>query len=245
MTTNIHFYCILFCNNCQYTTAAFCEICETLVPSRQPWYNKSSIRVPDGTQAERNGIDYEQSSRISGDGHEECEALIPADLLRRAGVEVVLASITGSLQVTGSHGIHVTADALAEEVTYADTDLLFLPGGLPGTTHLGESMLVKEKVLEFAAKGKKVAAICAAPACWWTGTAGRPQRDFASGFETSWAGQMSPAMLMTSTATLRPDGALEPRFRLACRWLRSWPDRRLPTRLPARLPITADQPTIC
>ena len=47
-------------------------------------------------------------------GHEECEALIPADLLRRAGVEVVLASITGKKEVTGSHGIHVTADALAE-----------------------------------------------------------------------------------------------------------------------------------
>ena len=39
-------------------------------------------------------------------GHEECEALIPADLLRRAGVEVVLASITGKEEVTGSHGIH-------------------------------------------------------------------------------------------------------------------------------------------
>lgn len=97
------------------------------------------------------------------DGHEECEALIPADLLRRAGVEVVLASITGSLEVNGSHGIRVTADALAEEVDYTDADLLFLPGGLPGTTHLGESALVKEKVLEFAGQGKKLAAICAAP----------------------------------------------------------------------------------
>ncbi len=97
------------------------------------------------------------------DGHEECEALIPADLLRRAGVEVVLASITGSLAVTGSHGIHVTADALAEEVDYNTVDLLFLPGGLPGTTHLGENALVCEKIRAFAAEGKKVSAICAAP----------------------------------------------------------------------------------
>ena len=97
------------------------------------------------------------------DGHEECEALIPADLLRRAGVEVVLASITGSTAVTGSHGIRVTADALAEDMDYSGVDMLFLPGGLPGTTHLGESALVKEKVLEFAGQGKKLAAICAAP----------------------------------------------------------------------------------
>ena len=96
-------------------------------------------------------------------GHEECEALIPADLLRRAGIEVVLASITGKKEVTGSHGIHITADALAEEVDYDSADLLFLPGGLPGTTHLGESALVREKLTEFAEKGKKVSAICAAP----------------------------------------------------------------------------------
>ena len=76
MTTNIHFYCILFCNNCQYTTAAFCEICETLLPSRQPWYNKSSIRVPDGTQAERNGIDYEQITSLLVAGWQEHEKTI-------------------------------------------------------------------------------------------------------------------------------------------------------------------------
>lgn len=97
------------------------------------------------------------------EGHEECEALIPADLLRRAGVEVVLASITGSTAVTGSHGIHITADALAEEVDLDSADLLFLPGGLPGTTHLAESELVKNAILSFHAQGKKIAAICAAP----------------------------------------------------------------------------------
>lgn len=97
------------------------------------------------------------------DGHEECEALIPADLLRRAGVEVILASITGSTVVTGSHGIRITADALAEEVDLESADLLFLPGGLPGTTYLSESELVKKAVLSFYEQGKKIAAICAAP----------------------------------------------------------------------------------
>ena len=50
------------------------------------------------------------------DGFEEGEALIPVDLLRRAGAEVTTASISTSLCVQGSHGITVTADALAENV---------------------------------------------------------------------------------------------------------------------------------
>ncbi len=97
------------------------------------------------------------------EGLEECEALVPADLLRRAGVEVVLASISGSKTVTGSHGISINADALAEEVDLASADLLFLPGGLPGTTHLSESALVKDAVLSYHQQGKKISAICAAP----------------------------------------------------------------------------------
>ena len=52
-------------------------------------------------------------------GTEECEALLVVDLLRRAKVEVVVASASGSLQVTGSHGITLTADALAEDVDYS------------------------------------------------------------------------------------------------------------------------------
>ena len=91
-------------------------------------------------------------------GHEEGEALIPADLLRRAGVEVVNASITGDLYVTGSHALTVKADVLAEDVDLDSADMIFLPGGLPGTTYLGESELVKNAILSFHEKGKKIAA---------------------------------------------------------------------------------------
>lgn len=97
------------------------------------------------------------------DGFEEGEALIPVDLLRRAGAEVTTASISTSLCVQGSHGITVTADALAENVPLEEYGMVVLPGGLRGTQNLSQSALVKRAVLDFARQGKWVAAICAAP----------------------------------------------------------------------------------
>ena len=67
------------------------------------------------------------------DGTEECEALLVADLLRRAKVEVTIASAMGRRALVSSHGIHLTADALAEDVDYSDVDMVILPGGIPGT----------------------------------------------------------------------------------------------------------------
>ena len=49
------------------------------------------------------------------DGTEECEALLVIDLLRRAKVEVTVASAMGRKELVSSHKIHLTADALAEE----------------------------------------------------------------------------------------------------------------------------------
>lgn len=72
------------------------------------------------------------------EGTEECEALLPLDLLRRAGVDVVLASVTNALTVVSSHGVRILADALANDVDYTKVDMLVLPGGMPGTVRLGE-----------------------------------------------------------------------------------------------------------
>ena len=46
------------------------------------------------------------------DGLEEVECLAVVDVLRRAGAEVTLVSVTGSREITGSHHIHFQADAL-------------------------------------------------------------------------------------------------------------------------------------
>ena len=96
------------------------------------------------------------------DGMEECEGLLAVDLLRRAGIQVSTASIMGRREVTSSHQITLLADVLAEEADYDGADMIVLPGGMPGTTRLAESHLVREQCLAFA-KGKLAAAICAAP----------------------------------------------------------------------------------
>ena len=84
------------------------------------------------------------------DGFEECEGLLAVDLLRRAGVRVITASVTGRREVVSSHQVPITADELAEQADYAAADMVILPGGMPGTTHLGESPVVLEQCRAFA-----------------------------------------------------------------------------------------------
>ena len=98
------------------------------------------------------------------DGFEEVEALAPVDILRRGGVEVKMVSITGNNLVESSHGVAVKADLLFEDITdFSDADLLMLPGGMPGSKNLNEHDGVRNALKEQFEKGKRVAAICAAP----------------------------------------------------------------------------------
>ena len=97
------------------------------------------------------------------DGFEEVEAIAPIDLLRRGGVEVTTVSIMGRTAVHGSHGIDVEADTVFEEFSFEGIDMLILPGGGLGTKNLKAYEPLNEKVKEFYAAGKYIAAICAAP----------------------------------------------------------------------------------
>ncbi len=97
------------------------------------------------------------------DGFEEIEGLTVVDILRRAGVDTQTVSISGSRMVTGSHQIPVQADVCMEEADFLNTELLVLPGGMPGTKHLGACGELTRLLVQFAQEGKKIAAICAAP----------------------------------------------------------------------------------
>ena len=55
---------------------------------------------------------------LLGEGFEEVEALCAADVLRRGGVEVTTTGLDRRT-VVGSHGIPVTADAVAADVATA------------------------------------------------------------------------------------------------------------------------------
>ena len=96
------------------------------------------------------------------DGFEECEGLLVVDMLRRAGLKVVMASIMGQRSVKSSREILIQADCLAENVDYKNAKLIVLPGGRLGVDNLHDSCIVKEQCKAFA-KDKYVAAICAAP----------------------------------------------------------------------------------
>ena len=96
------------------------------------------------------------------DGMEEVECLAVCDLLLRAEVDVKLVSIMGRKEIVGSHGFKITADTTFEEIT-DDADVLFLPGGMPGTLNLTNHEGLAEMLKAHAAAGKRLAAICAAP----------------------------------------------------------------------------------
>ena len=96
------------------------------------------------------------------EGFEEVEALTPVDILRRGGVTVKTVGI-GGRTVTGSHGIPVGCDIAEEDVIPDEIDMMVLPGGMPGTTHLGESLTIQEGLAYAAQEDLWVAAICAAP----------------------------------------------------------------------------------
>lgn len=95
-------------------------------------------------------------------GFEEAEALVPADLLRRAGIETELVSLSGT-PVPGGHGVTVTADIALDKLDLEKADMIVLPGGGLGVKHLGAEPAVEALVREAAARGLWIAAICAAP----------------------------------------------------------------------------------
>ena len=99
---------------------------------------------------------------VLGKGFEEAEAVIPCDLLRRAGVDAKFVGI-GSASVTGGHGITVQADCIAEETDLAQADMIVLPGGLGGVASILASETDLSAVKMMYENGKYIAAICAAP----------------------------------------------------------------------------------
>lgn len=96
-------------------------------------------------------------------GFEEMEALVPADLLRRAGLEVALTTV-GPALVPGGHNITVQADLTLDQVTLKAGDMVVLPGGGIGVENLAACPGVETLVRRAAADELVwLAAICAAP----------------------------------------------------------------------------------
>lgn len=117
------------------------------------------------------------------DGTEEMEAVIVVDVLRRAGADVVVASVEeeeggegkGRKEVACSRGIRLVADAIISDFDFSSSadntfDAIVLPGGMPGAERLRDSkalasILERHRSLSTKDGNKTVvlAAICAAP----------------------------------------------------------------------------------
>jgi len=96
------------------------------------------------------------------EGFEELEAVTIIDLLRRAGIEVVVASVAGTM-VTGAHGMRLAADTPLAALADQDFDMIALPGGMPGAEHLKNDPRIGAIIRRLHGNGRTVAAICAAP----------------------------------------------------------------------------------
>lgn len=98
------------------------------------------------------------------DGFEEIEALTVVDVMRRAGMDVTVVSISDGLKATGAHGVSLLADKCFSDVDFSEAEWLVVPGGMPGTANLAKFQPLNELLVRHSRNNGKIAAICAAPA---------------------------------------------------------------------------------
>jgi 4-methyl-5(b-hydroxyethyl)-thiazole monophosphate biosynthesis len=99
---------------------------------------------------------------LLGTGFEEVEAIVPIDLLRRAGIDVRTVGVTGKI-VYGGHCIGVEADITLDQLDPSDLEMIVLPGGLGGVASARASQDALNALRSAWSNGHFVAAICAGP----------------------------------------------------------------------------------
>ena len=95
-------------------------------------------------------------------GFEEIEAVTVIDVLRRAGLDVVVAGV-GEAVIAGSRRVKLVPDTPIERTGEKHFDAVVLPGGMPGTQNLARCDAVKAHIQSTCDGGGWVGAICAAP----------------------------------------------------------------------------------
>ncbi len=105
---------------------------------------------------------------LLADGFEEMEAVIPVDLLRRAGITVKTISMSDNKKITGSRGIVIEADlcissVLDESMTIDMPDAILLPGGLNGSINLSKHQSTEKLLRTILSNDRLVVVLCAAP----------------------------------------------------------------------------------
>ncbi|XP_065861980.1 protein DJ-1 homolog B-like [Euphorbia lathyris] len=97
-------------------------------------------------------------------GTEEMEAIMIIDILRRAKVNVVVASVEDKLEILASRKVKIEADILLDEAAKLSYDLIVLPGGLGGAQAFAKSEKLVNMLKKQRESNKPYGAICASPA---------------------------------------------------------------------------------
>ncbi len=95
-------------------------------------------------------------------GYEELEAVTVIDVLRRGGVDLIIAGLEDA-PIPSARNVKIVPDTTVDKLAPEELELVILPGGLPGVENLKKDPRVKELLTKMQEKGKKCAAICAAP----------------------------------------------------------------------------------
>ncbi len=96
-------------------------------------------------------------------GYEELEAVAVVDMIRRAGIEMIIAGTVPG-PVPSDRNVKIVPDASLDEVMDQTFDLIVLPGGIPGTENLARDERVIKLLKDQLDSGRYIGAICAAPA---------------------------------------------------------------------------------
>lgn len=103
------------------------------------------------------------------DGFEDMEAVVPFDLMKRAGIDVKTVGI-GKKTAVSAHGLSVTADIFENEVSYKAAEAFVFPGGWPGAKNLKDSKIVNDAITFALDNDIIIGAICASPGYVLSGT---------------------------------------------------------------------------
>ncbi len=103
------------------------------------------------------------------DGFEDMEAVVPFDLMKRAGIEAVTVG-TGGKNIESAHGLSVTAKIDESEVDFSVAEAFVFPGGWPGAKNLKNSETVNNAVKFALDNDIIIGAICASPGYVLSGT---------------------------------------------------------------------------
>ena len=88
---------------------------------------------------------------IIAPGFEEGEALTIIDIIRRAGISCDSVGLTEQV-VTGAHQITMKCDTILS-MEVCGSDMVVLPGGIPGATNLRDSGLLMEVLRKMNKEG--------------------------------------------------------------------------------------------